>query len=120
MILDKELMFSEAQALTTTGYSTNVVQLGRGVPGGLTLLALHVIVRSESGTSPTLTAELETSEDNVTYTKVLGLKKPESVRAFGAKLGGIDLHQYLRIRYAVGGAGSAYNVTAMLVMGEEF
>lgn len=119
MILDHELMFSDAQAITQTGHSTNVVEIGRGVPGGVTLLKLHVIVRSESGTSPTLVAELETSDDNDTFTKVFGLRKPAGEHRFGARLEGVRLGRYLRLRYVLGGTLPEYNITAMLVSGEE-
>jgi len=120
MFIDAQQQFSDKQAVTSTGYSTNSVE----IPPGLTARidqAVQVIVRSESGTSPTLTVELETSADDSTYTKVVGIKKPDGDKVFNIALGKISgLKKFLRLRYVVGGVSPAYNITSMLVAGDGF
>ena len=56
MIFDAEEQFSDKQAVTSTGYSTNSVEIPPGLTAGIDQ-AVQIIVRSESGTDPTLTVE---------------------------------------------------------------
>ncbi|WP_374342372.1 hypothetical protein [Azonexus sp.] len=120
MFIDAHQQFSDKQAVTSTGYSTNSVEIPPGLTAGIDQ-AVQVIVRSESGTSPTLTVELETSADDSTYTKLVGIKKPEGDKVFNIALGSISgLKKFLRLRYVVGGVSPAYNITSMLVAGDGF
>lgn len=120
MIIDAQQQFSDKQAVTSTGYSTNSVEIPPGLTAGIDQ-AVQVVVRSESGTNPTLTVELETSADDSTYTKLVGIKKPDGDKVFNIALGSISgLKKYLRLRYVVGGVSPAYNLTAMLVAGGGF
>lgn len=120
MMIDAEQQFSDKQALTATGYSTNTVEIPPGLTAGIDQ-AVQVIVRSESGTNPTLTVELETSADDSTYTKLVGIKKPAGDKLLNIALGSISgLKKFLRLRYVVGGVSPAYNITSMLVAGDGF
>ncbi len=120
MFIDAQQQFSDKQAVTSTGYSTNSVEIPPGLTAGIDQ-AVQVIVRSESGTNPTLTVELETSADDSTYTKLVGIKKPDGDKVFNIALGSISgLKKFLRLRYVVGGVSPAYNITSMLVAGDGF
>jgi hypothetical protein len=119
MYLDKANMFSDKQDVVASGYSTDTVEIPRAAPGSTLEIALHVAVRSEAGTNPTLVVELETSDDNSTFTKVVGLSKTAGQRVVGCSLHNMKLSRYLRIRYVLGGSSPAYNITAALVLGEQ-
>lgn len=120
MYIDAEQQFSDKQAVTSTGYSTNSVEIPPGLTAGIDQ-AVQVVVRSESGTNPTLTVELETSADDSTYTKVVGMPKPAGDKVFNIALDNISgLKKFLRLRYVVGGTSPAYNITSMLVAGDGF
>ena len=120
MFIDAQQQFSDKQAVTSTGYSTNSVEIPPGLTAGIDQ-AVQVIVRSESGTNPTLTVELETSADDSTYTKLVGIKKPDGDKVFNIALGSISgLKKFLRLRCVVGGVSPAYNITSMLVAGDGF
>ncbi len=120
MFIDAQQQFSDKQAVTSTGYSTNSVEIPPGLNAGIDMAA-QIIVRSESGTNPSLTVELETSADDSTYTKLVGIKKPEGDKVFNIALGSISgLKKFLRLRYVVGGVSPAYNITSMLVAGDGF
>lgn len=120
MFIDAQQQFSDKQAVTSTGYSTNSVEIPPGLNAGIDMAA-QIIVRSESGTNPTLTVELETSADDWTYTKLVGIKKPDGDKVFNIALGSISgLKKFLRLRYVVGGVSPAYNITSMLVAGDGF
>ena len=120
MFIDAQQQFSDKQAVTSTGYSSNSVEIPPGLNAGIDMAA-QIIVRSESGTNPTLTVELETSADDSTYTKLVGIKKPDGDKVFNIALGSISgLKKFLRLRYVVGGVSPAYNITSMLVAGDGF
>ena len=120
MFIDAQQQFSDKQAVTSTGYSTNSVEIPPGLTAGIDQ-AVQVVVRSESGTNPTLTVELETSADDSTYTKLVGIKKPEGDKLLNIALGSISgLKKFLRLRYVVGGVSPSYNITSMLVAGDGF
>ena len=120
MFIDAENQFSDKQTLSSTGYSTNSVEIPPGLVAGAEM-AVQVVVRSESGSSPTLTVELEASADDSTYTKVVGMSKPANDRIFAIGLNNVSgLKKYLRLRYVLGGSSPEYNITAMLVAGDGF
>lgn len=120
MFIDAEQQFSDKQALAGTSYSSNTVEIPPGLTAGIDQ-AVQIIVRSESGTNPTLWVELESSADNSTFTKLVGVAKPEGDKMFKIALESISgLQKYLRLRYVLGGVSPAYNITAMLVAGDGF
>ena len=120
MFIDAQQQFSDKQAVTSTGYSANSVEIPPGLNAGIDMAA-QIIVRSESGTNPTLTVELETSADDSTYTKLVGIKKLDGDKVFNIALDSVSgLKKFLRLRYVVGGVSPAYNITSMLVAGGGF
>lgn len=70
MIMDKQLMFSEGQAITATAASTNIIDLGvaRNIGAGspLTLVFLVTEAFTDSGSDSTVTPALET-DDNAAF-----------------------------------------------------
>lgn len=120
MIIDKSLMFSDKQDVSATGYSIDTLEIPTGLNAGIDM-AVQVVVRSESGTGPTLDVELEASADNSAFTKVVGIRKPAGEDVFSIPLGRISgLKRYLRLRYVPGGTSPNYNITSMLVDGGGF
>ena len=119
MILDQNLTMSNRQALVGTDYSTNTIDLGQAYPQGSDTLFLYVHVISSAGTLPTLSVELETSNDNSTFIKVFDIKKPENMNAFSIGLKGQPIKRYVRLRHVLGGGSPSFNLTAGLVVGQQ-
>lgn len=120
MLIDASMMFSDKQALTATGYSSNTVEIPPGLSAGIDMAA-QVIVRSQSGTSPTLTVELETSSNSESgFTKLVGATIPEGETQHAISLNCSGLKKYLRLRYVLGGTDPEFNITSMLVEGGGF
>lgn len=119
MILDSQMMMSDKQALAANTQSTNVIDLPRLPPGHDLGMVLDIRVHSVSGTNPTLQAVLETSTDNSTFTPVLTLPKPVGKNRMTVELEGQRLNRYLRMSYILGGTTPLFNVSAMLVAGED-
>lgn len=119
MIIDAELMFSDKQTVSATGSSTNTVPVTPHLDAGFDM-HVHVVVHSESGTSPTLALELEGSTDNVTFATLARVNKPAGRKTFGINLHTLPLRKYLRLRYVCGGGSPVFNITAMLVAGQSF
>lgn len=117
MIHDKSLVMSDRQVILATAYSTDVIDLGQDRPNGYKELTLYAHVQAESGTSPTLTIELETSADNSTFVKAGSVTKIAGNREMMMGLENLALKRYLRLRHVVGGTSPSYTVTAGLVTG---
>ncbi|TCD18167.1 hypothetical protein E0D81_12660 [Lelliottia amnigena] len=114
MILDKLLMFSEKQAVTTTAASTDVIELGPidgtrrdiGVGEPLEFWATVDTTATASGAA-TLNVQLQTSPDNSTWTTIydsgaLALAAlTAGKRLFSAKVPA-GVQKYLRVNYTVG------------------
>ncbi len=120
MILDQALTMSNRQALLATDYSTDTIDLGQAYPIGTSSLSLYIHVNAEGGTTPTLLAELETSSENSTFTKAVGITKPTGKKAFGIPLRNLSIKRYLRLRYVLAGTSPSYTITASLVAGEQY
>ncbi len=117
MILDSQMMMSDKQALVANTTSTNVIEIPRIAPGHHLDMSLVVNVHSQSGTNPTISATLETSADNVTFTPVQTLVKPAGKNRFGLSLDNLRLSRYLRMSYTLGGTSPGFTVSAMLASG---
>jgi len=115
MFLDSTLTMSNRQALVATAYSIDTIDLGQDHPAGDDNLSLYIHVQAESGTNPTLTAELETSADNSTFTKVGGVTKIAGKREMAMKLQRVPFKRYLRVRYVLGGTSPAYTIRAIQI-----
>lgn len=68
MIIDKTLMFSDAQAITADAASTNVIDLGAdrdlGVSEGLWVCGVVTTTLDSAGEAATLTVSLQTDSDS--------------------------------------------------------
>jgi len=133
MILDKELLFSDAQAVTATAVSTNIVDLGPVAAGQLDRdigqgepLRLVVICDTTalSTGSSTVTVSIET-DDAATFPSATVLYQSAAIAkasiTAGARLIDIPLPKgfetFMRLRYTVAVADlTAGAVTAMIVL----
>jgi hypothetical protein len=113
MILDKLLMFSEAQAVTASGASTDTIDLAPldgtrrdiGVGYPLEFWAIVNTTATAAGAA-TLNIQLQTSPDNSTWTNIydsgaLALAAlTAGKRLFSAKVPA-GVQRYLRVNYSV-------------------
>ncbi len=124
MILDKENLFSDDQAITASAASTNVVDLGvsRDIGKGVPVPVL-IQVTADFATLTSLTAEIETSDSEDFSSSdtlatsgaipaadlVAGYQFPMQYMPLGTK-------RYVRVNYTVAGTNaSAGTVTAGVV-----
>ena len=124
MILDKENLFSDDQAITASAASTNVVDLGvsRDIGKGVPVPVL-IQVTADFATLTSLTAEIETSDSEDFSSSetlatsgaipaadlVAGYQFPMQYMPLGTK-------RYVRVNYTVAGTNaSAGTVTAGIV-----
>lgn len=130
-IMDKNLLFSSAQAVTATAASTDVIDLGAQMDYGigdnpaLKLLAL-VITAFSTTNSGTLTVAFQGSTDNVTFdTYAQTIALTAGALTAGARLFDIDVPRpssgqsrprYLRLNYTVANNFTAGTVTAGLLL----
>ncbi|EJL90268.1 Bbp16 family capsid cement protein [Pantoea sp. GM01] len=114
MILDKLLMFSEAQAVTATAASTDVIDLGpidgtrRDIGVGYPLeLFVNVNTTATAAGAATVNIQLQTSADNSSWTTLtasgdLALSAlTAGKRVYSTKVPQ-GVQRYLRMNYAVG------------------
>lgn len=121
-IIDAFLRYSDGQALTATAVSTNVIDhssdrnLGIGTP----LVAVIIPSVALAGTTPTLYAELETSDTEAfTVATVVSRSGSYTALAIGEKIilnlpPDSRMQQYSRIRYTLGGTTPTVTVDAFL------
>lgn len=133
MILSKELLFSESQALTADAVSTNVIDLGatgtvKGAPVALkrdigTGTPIDIVVQLEvaaGGTSPTLIVTVEV-DDNSSFSsaKVVATSTQLAGGAVGDRIDinylpqGTD-ERYMRLNYNLGGTSPTYTVSSFV------
>lgn len=114
MILDKLLMFSEAQAVTASAASTDVIDLGpidgnrRDIGVGYPLeLFVNVNTTATAAGAATVNVQLQTSPDNSTWTTLtssgdLALSAlTAGKRVYSTKVPA-GVQRYLRVNYNVG------------------
>lgn len=130
MILDKLLMFSNAQALTATAVSTDVIDLGvaRDIAPGYPIKGfVAVITALLSGGATTLQVQVQGSTDNSTFTTYWESEAiaKASITAAGSRIDfemprptpGRALPRYLRLNYIAAVADfTAGTITAGLVL----
>lgn len=136
MILDQNLLFDTAHALTATAASTNVVDLvnardmGRGDANGSTPKLMVLVTTAFSSTnSGTLTVQFQGSTDNSTFTTYAESRAytagelTAGNRLFDVDVprpsGGAALPRYLRLNYVVANAFTAGAVTSAIVLGRQ-
>lgn len=120
MFVDSQLMFSDAQALTTTAVSTNDIDLSsdRNIGKGEPMAVVVTFGADSGGTSPTLQVELLTDND-VAFGSATTLAS--SAVVLSAKAGdsivlpiGYENERYLRLNYVTGGTTPTATVDAYL------
>lgn len=116
MIFDKQTTFCDDQRFLATGNSVDVIDLGKATTYADDSLSLVVCVTAEVGNTA-FAAELETSSDNSSFTKVLGLTRPTGHNTFAAGLGGLRLQRYNRVRINISSGSPDVTVTAAIAAG---
>ena len=124
MILDKQNMFSLAQAVTATAGSTDIVDLGPGDAGPSERISLFVSVDPAFTGTGTLTVELHTADAQASG----ALTSPVTVATYpltnaqllaGGKMLAARLphgmKRYARLNYVASGTVAAGKITAGLV-----
>lgn len=129
MMLDAQQLFSDAQALTATAVSTNIIDLGadrdigRGEPMAV-VLTTDVAADFTTG-NETYQIDIETDDNSGFSSAVVIARRLPVVTASPAtntlKTGGIlvipiptDNERFLRINYTLGGTTPTWTVTAFL------
>lgn len=119
--IDKELELSDGQALTATGNSENVIDLGYDGADAGTGKQLFLVVRSNAamgGTNPTINVTLQESDtENMASPRAVVSTGVVPGASFGA---GTAIHlpipphagRYLRVSYTLGGTSPTANVSA--------
>ncbi len=122
MILDKENLYSDDQALTTTADSTNVLDLGvanRG-PGNPMLILIQVTTTFAGGTNVTI--DLET-DDNTSFSSLSTIGSTQTIVTatlvqgynFTIQFVPDAMERYSRLEYTISGTYTAGNVTAGII-----
>ena len=118
MIIDKDLLFSNEQAITGTAASTNVIDLGEGGDAIGQELTIHAVVKTSFATLTSLTVKVQTSADNSNWADVvLGPAIPVASLKAGKDIFCVrvpqGLKRYVRLYYTVAGSNaSAGKITA--------
>ena len=129
MIMDKQLMMSDAQAITATAVSTNVIDLGAaGVAEGHPLRVLAQVV-TDFATLTSLQCDVQTSVDAAFSSPVVlqgdSLALASSGLVAGEKftlgtLSGNKVLRYIRLNYTVTGSNAtAGAIDATLVLDDQ-
>lgn len=132
MILDKQNLFSEDQAVTVTADSTNIIDLGNddsevnpalNEKGDLEVFA-QVTTAFASGTSlkvSLLSSDSSTFSSSTTVSESAAIATASLVQGYKFKLGQLTEidEQYLKLVYTVVGTMSAGNILAGLVLDKQ-
>lgn len=125
MIIDSQNLFSDAQALSATGASTNLIDLGaeRRIGSGEPMAAVVTVDVALAGTSPTFAVTVQ-SDDNsgfssaatvVTSATISGAANAPAGAKFVVPLpSGFATERYIRLNYTLGGTTPTITVTAFL------
>ena len=122
MILDEEALFSDAQAVTESAASTNVVKVNGDIGKGEPVEILAQVVEDFAGlTSLTLAVQTCDTEDG-DYEDLITTSAVEAADLtagykFPIKFLPIGIKNYLRLYYTVSGTATAGAVTAGIVDG---
>lgn len=125
MILDKEALYSDDQAITTTADSTNVLDLAKNSgPGKPVRLLIQVTTTFAGGTD--ITIDLET-DDNTSFSSLSTIASTSTI-ALATLVAGykfsIDfvprlMERYSRLEYTVTGTMTAGKITAGIIYDEQ-
>ena len=127
MILDAQLLYSDAQALTGTTLvaSTNIVDHGsdRNLGLGEPLSVVITVDVAAGGTTPTLTAVLQTDDNSgfssattvATTAAIAGATLTAGAKIVLAVPADAAMERYSRIAYTQGGTAPTVTVTAFMI-----
>ncbi len=122
MILDEQALFSDAQKITTTAVSTNMIQtngdIGKGEPVELLVQVVEDFAGATSVAVAVQTCDTKngTFADIVTTNPVLLADLKAGFR-FPIKCLPIGIKNYLQLNYVVSGTATAGAITAGIVTG---
>ena len=126
MILDSQLLFSDAQAITADAASTNIVDLGiaRNIFDGEPMAVVLTVDVAADGTTTDETYEFQIeTDDNASFSSATDLLV-HSIGYASLTAGsqhilpipvGAAVEQYMRVYYNVGGTSPSVTVTAFLM-----
>lgn len=125
MHLDAQHLYSDAQALTATAASTNLIDHGPGAErrlgSGEPMAVVITVDVALAGTSPTFQATLQ-SDDAAGFGSAATVAQSQSYSALaaGAKVvipipPGVATERYTRLNYTLGGTTPTITVTAFLM-----
>ncbi len=122
MIPDAQHLFSDAQALSATAASTNIIDLGveRRIGSGEPMVVVITVDVALAGTTPTFVATLQ-SDDNSGFASAATVAATPSYSALavGRRLylsvpPDLNTERYLRLNYTLGGTTPTVTVTSFL------
>lgn len=121
MIIDYNLQFSDAQALTADAASTNVINLGadRDIGPGEEMKIAVTLDVAMGGTSPTMAVQVQT-DDNSGFSSATTVLTSRTISAGSAgdvlTMSLPDTNeQYVRLYYDLGGTSPTATVSASVV-----
>lgn len=123
MLIDSQLLFSDAQALTATAASTNLIDHGsdRNIGVGEPLVAVITVDVALAGTTPTFQVTVQT-DDNAAFSSAASVAQSlqYSALAAGAKVvvplpPDTSPERFTRLNYTLGGTTPTITVTASLM-----
>lgn len=119
MIIDKELMFSENQKVTTTANSTNAVDFKEPGDAVGQELTFHVIASEGFAGLTTLQVKIQTGDTDSSFEDVLYTAPiPVAKLTRGAEIFKVrvpsGLKRFVRLNYTTSGTASAGAITAFL------
>jgi hypothetical protein len=125
MIIDNHNTFSDAQALTATAVSTNVIDLGKdgniGIGEEMAVQITLDVAADGASTDETYSVDVQT-DDNVGFSSAASLGTFTIARGSAAGTKKVFIipkdtsaERYLRLNYTLGGTTPAVTLTAVLV-----
>lgn len=124
MLLDAQLQFSAAQALTATAVSTNVIDLGSvrqiGVGEQLSIVLAAIVAADFTTGNETYQIDIQT-DDNSSFSSATTLRSTV-ITAADLALGAVNvlscprrnMERYLRLNYTLGGTTPTVTLSAWL------